>query len=213
MMGDPPHSSDQPPAANTGPGPLASQQEALAAFLQHSPKALAMFDHYMRLVFATQRWRELFGCDDERGSSFYALIPDYPISWLTAHQRCLNGTRQVVERDRFKRADGTELLLRWSMTPWLHDDGSVGGLIMEVDTSKGESPSHTVLSIANRMFRSLYNQIPVMLFSIDRHGLISDANTHWLEAMEYGEADIVGKPLLDVLTKSSRKYVERVCLP
>ncbi len=215
MMGEHPRSRNQRRRPPTAPGDGPPGNGSGDLFLQYAPAALAMFDADMRLVLATRRWLAEFGVPPEgaAGRSFYELVPDAPPSWRQAHRRCLGGSSQRVERERFQRADGSTLLLRWEVTPWFAPGGGVGGLIMVAEPLGPESQARSLLAVATRMFRSLYNQMPVMLFSIDRQGLISDVNQFWLDRLGYAASEVLGRPLVDFLSVHSRKYAERVLLP
>ena len=62
-------------------------------------------------------------------------------------------------------------------------------------------------------YRSLYNNTPAMLHSIDREGRIVSISDYWLEVMGYRREEVIGKNLTDLFTESSRQYAEDVVFP
>jgi len=73
--------------------------------------------------------------------------------------------------------------------------------------------SNRELSERENRYRSLYQNTPVMLHSINRHWeLVSVSNT-WLEKLGYREEEVLGRPLLDFFSESSRLQAQRTTLP
>jgi PAS domain S-box-containing protein len=60
---------------------------------------------------------------------------------------------------------------------------------------------------------NIYNQTPAMMYSIDRHGRLTRVSDFWLQKMEYTREEVLGKPSVDFLTKSSRKRALEEYLP
>ncbi|MFZ1988365.1 MAG: ATP-binding protein, partial [Alphaproteobacteria bacterium] len=102
------------------------------AFLESAPAAVAMFDTDMRYIYASQRWCEDFGLDGQilTGQLHYDIFPEVPDEWREVHRRCLAGSIESSQIDRFERADGREQYVRWIARPWHTSDGSIGGIII-----------------------------------------------------------------------------------
>ncbi|ACH39849.1 sensor histidine kinase, PAS and PAS domain-containing [Citrifermentans bemidjiense Bem] len=62
-------------------------------------------------------------------------------------------------------------------------------------------------------YRSLYNDTPVMLHSIDRNGLLLGVSNYWVEVLGYQREEVIGRKSTDFLTEESRRYAEEVVLP
>ena len=59
-------------------------------------------------------------------------------------------------------------------------------------------------------YRSLYNNAPVMLNSVDSAGTLLTVNNHWLATLGYGREEVLGRLASDFLTESSREYLTKV---
>ncbi len=62
-------------------------------------------------------------------------------------------------------------------------------------------------------YRSLYNNTPAMLHSINRNGDIVSVSNYWREVLGYSEQEVLGKKLTDFFTEESKKYAEQVVFP
>ncbi|HZE76547.1 MAG TPA: PAS domain S-box protein, partial [Gemmatimonadales bacterium] len=58
---------------------------------------------------------------------------------------------------------------------------------------------------SERRYRTLYNDTPVMLHSIDNDGRLVAVNDHWLRVMGYTRDEVLGRPVTDFHTVESRR--------
>jgi len=66
---------------------------------------------------------------------------------------------------------------------------------------------------SDKRYRSLYNDTPALLHSIDRNGRLLSVSNYWLEKLGYSREDVIGKNLTDFYTEKSKKYAEDVVIP
>jgi PAS domain S-box-containing protein len=64
------------------------------------------------------------------------------------------------------------------------------------------------LERAERRYEDLYHSTPAMLHTIDADGRITDVSDHWLEKLGYKREAVIGRSILDFLSKSSRKLLD-----
>ena len=111
---------------------LINEKLRLAAFVDHAPAAVAMFDREMRYLAASNRWKEDYKLTrDIVGYSYQEVLPKLFLDLKSTFERCLEG---VVEKDdtyvwRPENWDHDQRLC-WEVRPWYQFDGSVGGIIM-----------------------------------------------------------------------------------
>jgi len=114
---------------------LAERQAQLAAFVEHAPAAIAMFDREMRYLAVSRRFLVDYGLPPDTqliGRYHYAVFPDIPQQWRDIHVRVLNGEELSQEEDQFTHHDGRTDWVRWSMVPWLRADGNIGGALLPI---------------------------------------------------------------------------------
>jgi len=111
---------------------LRESEERLSLFIEHAPAALGMFDHGMRYLAASRRWRDDYGLggQDILGRSHYEVFPEIGEELKALHRRGMAGEILRADEDRFVRADGRVQWLRWEMRPWRAADGAVGGIVI-----------------------------------------------------------------------------------
>ncbi|MCK6373131.1 MAG: PAS domain S-box protein [Zoogloea sp.] len=111
---------------------LQESQDRLQLLIDHAPAALAMFDREMRYLAVSRRWRDDYALGEREilGHSHYEIFPDIPDSWRAVHQRGMAGESVRADEDRFERADGGILWLRWEVRPWHAAGAGVGGIVI-----------------------------------------------------------------------------------
>jgi diguanylate cyclase (GGDEF)-like protein/PAS domain S-box-containing protein len=62
-------------------------------------------------------------------------------------------------------------------------------------------------------FKSLYQNTPMMMHSIDVNGALLSVSNSWLEKLEYSRDEVIGKKLTDFFTDESKSFAEETILP
>ena len=170
---------------------LRETKERLQLFIEHAPAALAMFDREMRYLAISKRWRETYRIDDPDilGKRHYDVIPDIPQAWRERHRRGLAGEASQSDEDRFDRADGTTLWLRWELLPWHADDGSVGGIILFLEDITQTKQAEERLRLAFTLFEQASEAIVVT----DLNGSILRVNDAFTRMLGYEANEVVGR--------------------
>jgi PAS domain S-box-containing protein len=73
--------------------------------------------------------------------------------------------------------------------------------------------TENALKKSEERYRSLYNNTPVMLHSIDAHGNLISVSDYWLSTLGYTQKEVLGRKSSDFLTEASRKYASEIILP
>ncbi|WP_020594743.1 PAS domain S-box protein [Spirosoma panaciterrae] len=111
---------------------LLSEKMRLAAFVEHAPAAVAMFDKEVRYLAVSKRWLEEYRIEGNIiGRSHYEVFPNLTEDWKQIHQRCLQGQVERCEEDIWTPPGWHQNQhLRWEVRPWYTYDGSIGGIMM-----------------------------------------------------------------------------------
>lgn len=110
---------------------LRASRERLRLFIEYAPAGVAVLDRELRYLAYSRRWLSDYGLVGQNllGRSHYEVFPEIPSRWRSIYERCLRGTADRCEQDRFDRQDGTVIWLRWEIQPWREPTGEVGGLV------------------------------------------------------------------------------------
>ncbi|GAB4039709.1 PAS domain S-box protein [Spirosoma jeollabukense] len=111
---------------------LLNEKLRLAAFVEHAPAAVAMFDRTVSYLAVSRRWLEVYDLSESViGLSHYEVFPTLSTSWKAIFDRCINGA--VEKNDEYVwRPEGWDhdQHLCWEVRPWYQFDGSIGGIMM-----------------------------------------------------------------------------------
>ncbi|HXU13537.1 MAG TPA: PAS domain S-box protein [Terriglobales bacterium] len=101
-------------------------------FVKNVPAQVAMLDREMRYIQASDRWCSDYSLDASQliGRSHYEVFPDVSPTWKEMHSRALEGEILRAEEDRWDRADGTTMWVRWEIRPWTTSNGDIGGIVI-----------------------------------------------------------------------------------
>ena len=61
--------------------------------------------------------------------------------------------------------------------------------------------------------RSLYNETPILMHSLDQQGCMLEVNEHWLKALGYQRGEVIGQPVTKFVAPESRSQVQDVLIP
>lgn len=129
---------------------LRDKETLLTYIIKHVPNALAVFDHNMRYLLASDRFLTAYNVADQDviGRSHYEVFPEIPQTWKDVYQRSLAGAIEQATDDAFVRADGTITYNRWECRPWYDAHGTIGGIMFftEVITERKQLEEQLRLS-------------------------------------------------------------------
>lgn len=172
---------------------LRETKERLQLFIDHAPAALAMFDREMRYLAISQRWLETYKVDitaeELLGRRHYDIVTDLPERWKEIHQRGLAGEPVRCEEDRFERADGSVLWLRWEVLPWHTEAGAVGGIILFLEDITRAKQAEERLHLAGTLFEQASEAFAIT----DLNGCILRVNEAFTQVTGYPPDEVVGR--------------------
>lgn len=104
----------------------------LAAFVENTPAAVAMFDRNMTYLAISKRWMEVYQLTENViGLSHYDVFPELSENMKDVFKRCIAGAIEKKDED-CNRPVGWDhdQYLCWEVRPWHQFDGSIGGVMM-----------------------------------------------------------------------------------
>lgn len=122
-------------------------------------------------------------------------------------------TGHFNEEFRVVRPDGS---VRWVLDrgfPVTREDGEIHRVVGIVEDITERKLTEEKLRASEKRYRSTYDNIPVMMHSIDREGRLISVNKNWLDATGYESDEVIGRKSIDFLTEASRQYAVEVGLP
>jgi two-component system cell cycle sensor histidine kinase/response regulator CckA len=188
---------------------LIESEAQLRLYAEHTPAAVAMFDHEMRYLVASRRWMEDYKLGDTPilGRTHYDVFPDVPDRWRAIHQRCLGGAVEACDEDPFERADGSIEWIRWEIRPWRQAGGAIGGIIMFTDVITGRKARDSALRASEARYRAIFDLAPDGILVADDGNVYVDVNQSICGMLGYSRDELLRLQTSDVLIPSDVHYI------
>jgi PAS domain S-box-containing protein len=188
---------------------LREREEQLRLYAQNTPAAVAMFDRDMRYLVASRRWLEDYHLGDAPivGRSHYELLPDLPERFRAGHQRCLAGSVERCDEDRFVRADGSVMWIHWEIRPWRRSDGTIGGIIIFTEDVTARREQESALRASEDRYRSLFDAAPDGILIADGDSNYIDANPSMCQMLGYERRELIGLHASDIVAPAEVVHV------
>ena len=128
--------------------------------------------------------------------------------------------RRLLEEGRFEgevihpRKDGTRIHTEARAMALRDKDGRITGFASIDRDITERKRAENELREQGELYRSLYDNTPVMLHSIDpKDGTILSVNKYWLDVLGFERSEVIGQRSTDFLTPASQRYAVEVALP
>ena len=190
-----------------------SQEELLSMSMSAvHPNEMPELMAFARSVFKKgQGWTDELTCRTSKGEFLFAEISASVIE--IANRPCMISlVRNITDRKKMEeklRQTRDELELRVEeRTAELSKANEV------LREQIGERVrAEEALRKSEERYRSMYNNTPIMLHSIDPNGQLVSVSDYWLESMGYEPNEVIGRKSTDFLSEASRRYAKEVTLP
>ncbi|MDZ7787238.1 MAG: PAS domain S-box protein [Halofilum sp. (in: g-proteobacteria)] len=193
---------------------LRASEERFRLLYHHTPTMMHSIDAQGRLIAVSDYWLE------ELGYTRAEVIGRQSIDFFTpeSRRRALEEIRPAFWRDgrcrnipfQVVRADGRIIDILLSAECEYDGEGNIVQAVSVMADVSERMAIERELAASEARFRSLYDNTPVMMHSIDREGRIVDVNDFWLQHLGYPREQVIGAYSRDFLTSESREKVERV---
>jgi diguanylate cyclase (GGDEF)-like protein/PAS domain S-box-containing protein len=193
---------------------LRASEERFRLLYHHTPTMMHSIDAEGRLIAVSDYWLE------ELGYTRAEVIGRQSIDFFTpeSRRRALEEIRPAFWRDgrcrnipfQVVRADGGIRDVLLSAECEYDREGNIVQAVSLMADVSDRMAIERELAASEERFRSLYDNTPVMMHSVDRAGRIVDVNDYWLQHLGYPREQVIGAYSRDFLSRESREKVERV---
>lgn len=98
------------------------------------PNTVALLNSKLEFINCSKAWKFNHEIkDDIIGKDFFTVMSNLPKAFSPYLQNCLKGNDCYNDGKKFSANNNEFIWLKWSINPWKENDGSVKGLIIELD--------------------------------------------------------------------------------
>ena len=191
---------------------LHDYQTRLHAVLNTVGEGIVAIEPDGTIVMANAEVRRIFGYEGEEllGGNIRDLVPEELRDVHDIHIESFEGSETphlMADRGGIEglRKDGTEFPVEISITrTHIGEQKLFIGAVRDVTQQR---QAEEALQASEERYRLLYNDTPVMMYSIDPEGIMTSVSEHWLQAMGYEREEVIGRHFSDFLTQESRQVL------
>jgi PAS domain S-box-containing protein len=191
---------------------LIESENKLSLFIKHAPVALAMFDTQMRYLAVSLRWIEAYELYDQVviGQSHYEIFPEINDAWKAYHRKGLAGEVIRIEHDRFIRANGNEVWIRWEIRPWFTSNQVVGGIVIFTEDITERVKTEQALANSERRFQDIVSVSADWIWEVDAQARYTYVSESVRDALGYPPEHLIGKTPFDLMPPDEAKKQNEV---
>lgn len=102
------------------------------------------------------------------------------------------------------RIEGQNRMIQVSRSPLINNEKSLGLMVTLHDVTANQQVE-TALRESEERFKSLSENAPVIIFSLDVNSALSYVNPAWRSLLGYDRQEVLGRPLLDFIHKNQKQ--------
>lgn len=121
------------------------------------------------------------------------------------HIQATDKTRYEFPEFRVRRGDGEIRWIQAQAFPVTNEQGQALRYVGIADDITPRKAAEQALRESEERYRTMYNNTPVMMHSIDAEGHILAVSDYWLDKLGYDRSEVIGKKNVEFLSPDARK--------
>ncbi|GCL65516.1 PAS domain S-box protein [Pseudaquabacterium pictum] len=197
-------------------GDLARTEATYRTIVEGQSELVSLADEVGTLTYVNGAYAEFFGLQPESmvGRNLFEFVAENDRESVASHMRRVlsEGVGESVA-NRMVCARGEERWVAWTNRVVPAQEG-LGRAIHSVgrDVTR-QKLTEEALEQSERRTRLLYESTPAMLHSIDPKGRLVNVSDVWLRTLGYERAEVIGRPVVELLTPDSQRRALEEELP
>ncbi|NZA25637.1 PAS domain S-box protein [Luteimonas sp. SJ-92] len=188
---------------------LRARTAEMAAINDAAPLGLFHTDAQGMCTYVNRTFEQLSGLDQAQALGqgwLAALHPDDRERVHAEWQRAAAGEQERYSGEqRFLHADGRVVCVKVHAAR-LNLDGVHAGFVGAIQDVTREREAQAATKRGQRRLATLADALPLLLMFLDRNGRVEFANRGWLEELQRPAAEIVGRPLVELIQEPATPY-------
>ncbi|MCR9121328.1 MAG: PAS domain S-box protein [Phyllobacteriaceae bacterium] len=192
---------------------LRQNQRELELILNNVPVRIFYKDDKNRILRLNKPAADSLGLSvaAAEGADTYDLFPEMAKKYHDDDLAVIESntpTLGIVEK--YTPLQGDPSWVRTDKVPYTDPDTGARSIFVAASDITSEKEAEEALKAKEERYRSLYNNTPVMLHSIDAAGRLLSVSDFWLEKLGYERDEVIGRKSTDFLTPESQAVSKQV---
>jgi two-component system, sensor histidine kinase len=185
-----------------------SNLEAIRAFVENAPIAVAMTDRELRYIAVSPTWMADMAIPREQliGRSSYDSAPETR-QYEALHRQVLEGQSITGKPERLVLPNGEERWMNWSASPWRDERGSIGGILIASHNVTAQMEAEDQARRSRAFAAMVLQHSPLALLVRNDAGEVVLMNQAMEKLFGVSAADHVGRPISELLPRQTSGHV------
>lgn len=185
---------------------LLEVEQIFRQFVASVPASVAMVDRQMRYLAVSRRWQQHWGLDNIEpiGLVHDRIFPSLSENSQAIYQRCLETGVIANYEEYLQKPDGQIDLVKWQIEPWRDRSGTIGGLILSIETIQPVSECQDIVEElqvtrqAELLHEFAMNQAADAILWIRSDGKLSYVNQAATQLLGYSQTELLSLTIRDI---------------
>ncbi len=173
---------------------------------------IALLDKNFTYIVANSAYQQLMGKSPEQilhQNAAQVFGPEFFQNVIKPNaMRCLKG-ENVNYQDWFDFAGNRKLYMDITYFPYIDSHAQIEGFIVHARDITQKKNTEEALQSSEERFRAIYDENPIMLFTINEAGRIITVNQYGLDQLGYTRKELVNQPALKLFHEDHRLLAEQ----
>ncbi|RED99445.1 sensor histidine kinase [Marinoscillum furvescens] len=180
--------------------PDLSKAKEYVTYVEHSPRALAMFDRKMHYLAVSDQWLEDYKLTREAviGQSQYDVFPQLEPRWSDIYRKCLAGSVIKSDGERSRNEQGEIQWMSWDIRPWYSEAGAVGGLLIMTEDITAQKKAEEQIRLSEEKFRGAFDYASIGMALVGLDGGWIRVNKAICDMVGYTEEELLDLTFQDI---------------
>ena len=161
---------------------LTHSPDIMRYIIDNSRSAIAVLNNDLKYIYVSPRFFLDFVMNDHNliGKHLYEVFPDLSQNWKDGVHAALAGKITGSEDEPITREDGTIDWTRWECRPWYKVDGSIGGVVIYIESISQKKLADVILREKEVQYSNLANSGLALIRTSGTDKLSNYFNETWL---------------------------------
>ena len=136
------------------------------ALIKELPTPVAVIDTQLNFIAYSKRWLVEHNITQSEiiSVNFFDALSHIPYQFKDILNNCLKGNSNQNEGQEFKKCENQKIWLKWNINPWKNENGSIGGLVINLEDITAKKHLEDLVQKAQEVSRTGGWQVDLLTY-------------------------------------------------